>query len=306
MYEELERKLTSLPQQADVVLDTDCYNEVDDQFALSFLLANPRRVNLLAVTAAPFLNQNSVSPEDGMLKSLDELRRIIALCGRSELLSCTFEGSRDYLENEHTPRVSPAAQEIVRLANLHTPQKPLYVISIGCITNAASALLLDPGIRDKVVYVWLGGHALTWPDTAEFNMRQDIPAARAVFQSGCALALLPCMGVVSGFTITAPEIRHWLLDKNAVCDYLGGIVLDGMRSLGDAPWSRVLWDVCAAAWVMNDSGRFMDGQLRRMPLPNAQYQYSQTELTPHPIQYVWHIKRDALMGELIKSLQSFK
>ena len=44
MYEELERKLTSLPQQADVVLDTDCYNEVDDQFALSFLLANPRRV----------------------------------------------------------------------------------------------------------------------------------------------------------------------------------------------------------------------------------------------------------------------
>lgn len=306
MYEELEKRLTSLPKCADVVLDTDCYNEVDDQFALSFLLANPKRVNLLAVTAAPFLNQNSTSPEDGMLKSLDELRRIITLCGRSELLGNTFAGSRDYLENESAPRISPAANEIVRLANLHSPQNPLYVISIGCITNAASALLLDPGIRDKVVYVWLGGHALTWPDTAEFNMRQDIPAARAVFQSGCALALLPCMGVVSGFTITAPEIRYWLLGQNEVCDYLGNIVLNGMRSLGDTPWSRVLWDVCAAAWVMNDSERFLKGELRRMPLPNAQYQYSKTEFTSHPIQYIWHVDRDALMGELITSLRSLK
>ena len=106
MYEELEKRLTSLPKCADVVLDTDCYNEVDDQFALSFLLANPKRVNLLAVTAAPFLNQNSTSPEDGMLKSLDELRRIITLCGRSDVLCNTFAGSRDYLENESTPRIS--------------------------------------------------------------------------------------------------------------------------------------------------------------------------------------------------------
>jgi len=39
-----------------VVLDTDTYNEVDDQFALAHLLLAPELVRLEAVYAAPFFN----------------------------------------------------------------------------------------------------------------------------------------------------------------------------------------------------------------------------------------------------------
>ncbi len=52
----------------DVVLDTDTYNEVDDQFALIYAVLS-NEINLIAIYATPFHNERSSGPEDGMLKS---------------------------------------------------------------------------------------------------------------------------------------------------------------------------------------------------------------------------------------------
>ena len=38
-----------------MVLDTDTYNEIDDQFALAYALRSSEKIELKAVTAAPFL-----------------------------------------------------------------------------------------------------------------------------------------------------------------------------------------------------------------------------------------------------------
>ena len=57
----------------DVVLDTDTYNEIDDQFALVYLLRSPEKLNLKAIYAAPYFNDRSTSPEDGMEKSYEEI-----------------------------------------------------------------------------------------------------------------------------------------------------------------------------------------------------------------------------------------
>ena len=40
----------------DVVLDTDTYNEIDDQYALSYLVKSGDKLHLKAVYAAPFLD----------------------------------------------------------------------------------------------------------------------------------------------------------------------------------------------------------------------------------------------------------
>ena len=50
-----------------MVLDTDTYNEIDDQFALVYALISPE-LNVEAVYAAPFSNQRSTGPKDGMEK----------------------------------------------------------------------------------------------------------------------------------------------------------------------------------------------------------------------------------------------
>ena len=39
---------------ADVVLDTDAYNEIDDQFAISYALRATERLDVKAIYAAPF------------------------------------------------------------------------------------------------------------------------------------------------------------------------------------------------------------------------------------------------------------
>ena len=58
------------------------------------------------------------------------------------------------------------------------------MVSIGAITNVASAILLNPEIRERIVVVWLGGHARICADTKEFNMYQDYAATRVVIYKG--------------------------------------------------------------------------------------------------------------------------
>ena len=47
-------RLNSLPGQVRMVLDTDTYNEVNDQFALVYSLLSPEKMSVKAVYAAPF------------------------------------------------------------------------------------------------------------------------------------------------------------------------------------------------------------------------------------------------------------
>ena len=95
--------------------------------------------------------------------------------------------------------------------------------------------------------VWLGGHAYHWEDTKEFNMYQDVAAARVVFVCGAPLVQLPCMGVVSHFVTTGPELEAHLRGKNSLCDYL--VDLTTSESLfygGNDCWSRIVWDVSSS------------------------------------------------------------
>lgn len=286
----------------DVVLDTDTYNEIDDQFALSYLLRSGEKLTVKALCAAPFFNDNSTSPEDGMERSYREIFNLLHLAEREDLNPIVFEGSRTYLPDERTPVDSPAARELVRLAKDYSPEKPLYVVAIGAITNVASALLMDPAIKDNIVIVWLGGHALEWPETGEFNMMQDVAAARVVFGCGAPVVQLPCMGVVDHFYATGPELRYWLGGKNALCDYLVAHTEEAANAYAAGKvWSRVIWDVTAVGWLLNDGNRLMEGRIIPAPLPQYDNHYS-IDFTRHPSCYVWCIHRDALMQDLVEKL----
>ncbi len=213
MTEQQRMKNLSVPTGAiDVVLDTDAYNEIDDQFALTYLLKS-EGICTKAIYAAPFFNANSTSPEDGMEKSYEEIQKLLAMLSRKITV---LRGSRTYLPDENTPVDSPAASHLVELAKAYSPEHPLYVVAIGAITNVASALLLEPQIAENIVLVWLGGHARHFSDTAEFNMVQDIAAARVVFGCGVPLVQLPCAGVVSAFTISRQELEHYLIGHGAL------------------------------------------------------------------------------------------
>lgn len=284
----------------DVVLDTDTFNEIDDQFALSYLVRSDDELRLRAVYAAPFLNGRVATPREGMERSYAEAEKVLSLLGRDDLHPLLHRGSGGFLPDESTPVPSEAAEHLAALAMEYTPQRPLYVIAIAAITDVASALLLRPEIAERIVVVWLGGHALEWPDNREFNCRQDVAAARVVLGSGAAVVLLPCKGVVSAFATTRYELEHWLLGKNALCDYLcSAAVAEAEENRRGRCWSKPIWDVCAVAWLLR--GGFMEDKLIPAPVPGYDHLWHSAPDRP-AIRYVYHIRRDALMEDLFTKL----
>lgn len=284
----------------DVVLDTDTYNEVDDQFALSYLLASQDQLRVKALYAAPFFNENSTGPADGMEKSYQEILKLLGLAGCQELREVVFRGSASYLPDEVTPVPSPAAEDLARRAMGYSPEAPLYVVAIGALTNIASALLLEPAIAQRITLVWLGGNAWDWPDNQEFNAFQDVAADRVVFGSGAAVVQLPCQGVVSAFRVSGPELRQYLQGKSPLCDYLVELVEESQRHWNAGPcWTRPIWDVTAVGWLLGE--RFMLDRLEPSPIFQYDHHYS-FDKSRHPMRYVYHIQRDELFADLFEKL----
>ena len=300
MTNEQRMKNLSVPKgMIDVVLDTDAYNEVDDQFAISYMLKSKERLNTKAIYAAPFFNGNSVSPKDGMEKSYNEIFKILSLAGEK---FDVFRGSEKYLDDENTPVISSAAEDLVQRAKNYSPEKPLYVVAIGAITNIASAILLNPDIIENIVVVWLGGHGLHYHNTKEFNMYQDVAAARVVMQSGVPFVQLPCMGVVDKFAVSKQELELWLKGKNQLADYLATNTIAAAEAYAKGrAWTRVIWDVTAVGWLLNDSDRFMQSRVIPTPIPTYDNFYA-TDYNGHPMRYVYSINRDNLMNDLFEKL----
>ena len=284
--------------EIDVVFDSDTYNEMDDQFALVYLLKSKEKLHLKALYAAPYYNSRSSSPADGMEKSYREQLRILELTGNSELKSVTFRGSEKYLPDEKTPVISDAANDLAKRAMEYSPEKPLYVIAIGAITNIASALLINPEIADRIVVVWLGGHALHIEETGEFNMVQDIAAARVVMLHA-PVVQLPCAGVVDRFHFSVYDFEHYLKGKNEICDYLYKTAMENAPDeeyLKTHAYSKVVWDVTAVGYLLNDGDRFMKSRIVPLHIPTYDKHYR--EEFSGLMGYVYRINVEALATDL--------
>lgn len=283
----------------DAVLDTDAYNEVDDQFAIAYMLKSADKINTKAIYAAPFFNGKSTGPADGMERSYDEIMKLLEFGGMD---ADVYKGSTSYLPDENTPVISDGANHLAKLADSYSPENPLYIVAIGAITNVASAILINPKVAENCVVVWLGGHAHHYYHTREFNMFQDVAAARVVMGSGVPFVQLPCQGVVTDFRLSRPELEYWLCGKNKLADYLAKNAIEEAENYASGkPWTRVIWDVTAVAWLLNDGNRFMKSRLTATPLPTYDNLYS---LRPDSnlMRYVYQIERDALMEDLINKL----
>ncbi len=290
------KQLTPPNGKVRMILDTDTYNEVDDQFALAYAILSPEKTDLQAVYAAPFKNHRSESPGDGMEKSYEEILRLLKFMGKSSD-DFAFRGSDRYLENVNTPVRSEAALDLIKKAMASSPENPLYVVPIGCITNIASAILIEPKIIENIVVVWLGGNSLDWPHQKEFNLVQDVLAAQVVFNSGVPLVTMPCNPVVSHFHTTIPELKYYLEGKNDLANYLYNIVVEYSR--GEEAYSKVIWDVTAVAWLVNPA--WIETNIIHSPILTDQVTFS-VDRSRHLMRMATSLNRDAIFRDLFEKL----
>lgn len=293
------RNLSVPSGRVDVVLDTDAFNDVDDRYAISYLLRSSDKLDTKAIYAAPYTKPYMRDAERGMESSYREIKKLLSRLGESCLV---YRGATEYLRNEYTPVISDAACDIARRVFDYSPEKPLYIVAIGAMTNVASAILLNPTVAENAVVVWLGGHAMHYHDNREFNLMQDITAARVVFSSGVPIVRLPCEGVVSEFTLSRHELEECLLGKSEIADYLARITVKEMaKHRAGAITSKTIWDVTAVAWLLNDGDRFMLSRIVKTPLLTPENPSSEN---PDGVDmcYVYHINKNALFSDLIEKL----
>lgn len=288
----------------DVVLDTDMFNEVDDQYALAYLLQYQNLLRLKAVFAAPFFNHHCEGPRDGMERSYREIFKVLDMLHREDLKDRVYKGSQSFLQNEKTPCRSEAAEKLIALSENYDADNPLYVIAIAACTNIASALLECPDLRKRIFVVWVGGMSFEWHDNKSFNAGQDIAAARILLGSGVPLVLLPGRGVLDRFLTTEPELEYWLRGKNQFCDYIIDKTADEAKKCGaEKCWSRPLSDVAAVAWLLGNN--FMLDRLEHTPVMSYDNLYAYDRRRTF-MRYVYAVNRDALMSDLFAKLSAYK
>lgn len=295
----LIQKLEKPKKIVDVVIDTDAYNEIDDQFAIAYALKLRDVINIQAFYAAPFMNMNADNPKLGMERSYDEIARILSLAGETGYP--VYYGSDRFLPDEHTPVNSQAVDDLIERGMSHAPDDPLYVVAIAAITNIASALLKEPRLIERLVVIWHGGTAFDQPACNSFNACQDIAATRVVMGSGVPMVLQPGKGVANILMTTGPELEYWLRGKNPVCDYLISKTNEQVNlwKLTGA-WSHPLFDVAAFSWFLRDR-KYMEDCLRHMPLISYDLHY---EFDPrrHFVRYVYSMNRDAILTDLFERI----
>ncbi len=165
-----------------VILDTDTYNECDDQFALAYMLLSQNKFNIEAITVAPYHHDNDISVEEGQEKSY---REILKICNwlNFDTKNKVFKGSNGYIENGYN-ETNEAVEKIIEIVKKN---EKTYIMAIGAITNVALAIQKAPSIVDKIEIIWLGGHSPICNNNKEFNFRQDVQAIKEIFSSKAKL-----------------------------------------------------------------------------------------------------------------------
>ena len=241
--EALARMGMRLPmnKQIRLVISSDFKNEADDQYAIVHQLLTPM-FDVRGVIAAHF---ESKAPGTGttMEKSYRELLTLMDAVGFDDVPA--LRGCPVPLRGENDAPSSEGVEFLIREA-LRDDPRPLYVTVQGALTDVGAALNRCPGIAEKLTVVWIGG--FPYPDGGtEFNLMQDVAAARVVMASKAAVWQLP-VNVYSTMEVSMAELAARVRPCGRVGKYLYDEMEDYNLCNDDAPGLRL-----GENWCLGDS-----------------------------------------------------
>ena len=290
-WKEIYNKLSN--KKINVILDTDTYNECDDQFALAYLIKSQDMFNIEAITVAPYFHtKRDVKVIDGQELSYNE---ILKICNwlNFDTIDKVFKGSMDYIQNGYDEN-NDAVNKIIEVA---LKNDKTYILGIGAITNIALAIKKEPKIIDRIEIIWLGGNEIEYNDNLEYNFKQDIDAVKIVLDSKVKMNILPCRNVVSDLRIDIAELKSKLDNRKELNRYLiERFYNDGYHGIQE---TRVIWDISVIAYMINKNWF----ETEKISCPNIK-EDSSYELTDnrHSITFVTKLDRDRIYEDLFRKL----
>lgn len=199
-----------------VIVDTDCKNEADDQYALAHHLMTPR-FDVRGIVSTHFDgNSREYGPGNTEQASYNEILKVLKLMGLESAYP-VCHGLPRPLADEASPVWTDGVELIIQEA-LREDGRPLYIACQGTLTNVASALLLRPEIAQRMTVIWVGGG--DYPAGGyEFNLSMDVVAANVVFSSKIPLWQLP-MSIYKEFAVSLAELQYKVYPCGEIGAYL--------------------------------------------------------------------------------------
>ncbi|MBV8830604.1 MAG: nucleoside hydrolase [Acidobacteriaceae bacterium] len=165
-----------------VILSTDVGNEIDDQWAITYMLASPDLEVLGILSAhAPSLPDPSAHYTYLILKDIVEKRMGMAIHPP------LFEGSSVALADARSSRPNAAVDFLLSTSKRFSEKDRLTVLVIGAATDIASAIIQDPTIVQRIRVV-----AMAFPSERggeEYNVANDVVSWQVVLDSNAPLVV---------------------------------------------------------------------------------------------------------------------
>lgn len=232
-----------------VILSTDVGNEIDDQWAIAYMLTNPQ-YDVLGIisTHAPTLPDPSAQYTFRVLRN--EVENRLGMESHPPL----FEGANLPLINDRTPRLNAGVEFIVQASKRFSQSNRLTVLAIGAATDVASAIIEDPTIVNRIRVVAMAFK--NWQQGGpEFNVANDVRAWQVILNSnvpvvvGCgdvcranlALTFSSALNLISEHG----PIGAWLWEEYQAWyfRYVKPLRKDDFSK----PW--IIWDIITLAYV---------------------------------------------------------
>lgn len=285
-------------QPVEIVLDTDTYNEIDDQFALVYSLCSDA-IDVSAVYAAPFHNDRSTGPGDGMELSYEEIQRVLDRLDYSARDDFVYRGTTEFMSGTESSLENPATADLIDRARDRDADEPLYVVPIGAPTNVSLAIKQAPEIIENIVVVWLGGQPHTWHSAAEFNLQQDIAASQILYDSGVPFVQVPCKNVAEHIRSTVPELEYHLGDGGPMSQYLLEIFTEYGDKYAANAWAKEIWDIAPIAYLVNPD--WVPSHLSHSPWLSEDLRYSH-DPHRHLMRVAQDVNRGAIFDDFFATL----
>lgn len=285
-----------------VVLSTDVGNEIDDQWAIVSLLTDPGfDVRGILSAQAPSLPSLSAHASYRLLRQVVERR--LGLAVHPPLL----EGASVALVNATTPRPSGAASFLVEESKHYTSEHRLNVVVIGAATDAASALLMDPAMADRVRIVAMAFHNLQPDGANEYNEANDPEAWRVLLASHVPIVVGTGDVCKQYLTLSYANAQAMLQGKGAVEDWLWSDYRDwyfrSVMPLRSQDLSRgwTIWDLITLAYLR--------GEASATPVPRPALDSSGkfvTSTSSAPMESIQSVNTVRLWREFSTNLKSYE
>lgn len=241
-------KKTKRPQEISMIIDSDSGNEIDDLYAITLALIDPK-IDIKGLSSA----QWNIHPRGGD-SSVYESQRIneelLRLHGKSDIPHPLGANDQCGYWGDTKAIPSPAAQFIIDEVKKLDYGDKLNVVTLGAVTNLASAIQMDTTIIPKVRWYGMGlkydDRYRVW-DKNEFNVRNDLDGMDYLLNREGLETHIMTATTARSYTFDQTETFDLLRRRGPKWDYL----VSRWKDLYPASKTWVMWDVALIHAIMN-------------------------------------------------------